>query len=173
MVLTHRNSAAPLLGLKQIFLIYSVELSQATQALREPFEFVLSKSTNTTCSWFCLLKQFEKKYGLVFVNYKFEKCSSTVKKPQFFYVPSSVKFKQHFTNFKLFLKEKKMILFKINHWNFKETHAKPRLWTVLWDDLIGKELKKVTFMHYASKLKCCSKNLTHLPEKPMKSLCSS
>ena len=39
------NSVAPLLGLKQIFLIYSVELLQATQALREPFEFVLSKNT--------------------------------------------------------------------------------------------------------------------------------
>ena len=35
---------APLLGLKQIFLIFSVELSQATQALREPFEFAFSKN---------------------------------------------------------------------------------------------------------------------------------
>ena len=36
-----------------------------------------------------------------------------------------MKFKHHFTNSKLYLKKKKMILFKINHWNFKVTPAKP------------------------------------------------
>ena len=105
------------------------------------------------CSWFCLLKQFEKKYGLVFVNYKFEKCSLTVKKTSFFLrIPFSIKFKQHFTNSKLYLKKKKKILFKINHWSFKVTPPKPSFWTVtptkwfvllsLSNDLIEKELKK-------------------------------
>ena len=35
-----------------------------------------------------------------------------------------MKFKHHFTKSKLYLKKKKMILFKINHWNFKVTPAK-------------------------------------------------
>ena len=38
------TETAPLLELKQILLIFSVELSQATQALREPFEFTFSKN---------------------------------------------------------------------------------------------------------------------------------
>ena len=42
----------------------------------------------------------------------------------FFYIPFSMKFKHHFTKSKLYLKKKKMILFKINHWNFKVTPAK-------------------------------------------------
>ena len=51
----------------------------------------------------------------------------TLKETSVFYNPFSMKFKHHFTNFKLNLKKKKMNLFKINHWNFKVTPAKPWL----------------------------------------------